>query len=147
MDLSKLFYYDELSPEAQEQAKINVMIPEFEAKTKRIEEAYQSFRANPNKAINDPKHIKRLINGSQAIYKARLMGDKYLLSYIRQNCTIFTECGAYVYYLGSVAVVSGGVTTLVCDPDKSKIATQAYTEVNRRGRAYHCRLYRELAKK
>lgn len=147
MDLSKLFYYDELSPEAQEQAKINVMIPEFEAKSKNIGKAYWQYMDNPNKAINDPNHIKRLINGSQAIYKARAMGDKYLLPYLRQNCTIFTACGAYVYYLGRVSVVAGGVTTLICDPEESRIATRAYIDVNERGPTYHDRLYRELAKK
>lgn len=146
MNLSKLFYFDELSPKAQEQAKINVMIPEFEAKTKRIDEAYQQYSANPNKAVNDPYHIQRLINGSKAIYKARAMGDKYLLPYLRQNCTIFTECGAYVYYIGCVCVVAGGVTTLICDPDQNRLAVRAYIDVNERGPDYHKELYRGLKK-
>ncbi|URC22772.1 hypothetical protein KASHIRA_01980 [Serratia phage vB_SmaM-Kashira] len=147
MNLSKLFYFDELTPAAQEQARVNVMIPELEAKSKNIYKARAQYMESPNKAINDPHHIRRLINGSQAIYKARAMGDKYLLPYLRQNCTIFTECGAYVYYLGRVSVVAGGITTLICDPDQSRIATQAYIDVNERGPAYHDRLYRELAKK
>jgi hypothetical protein len=146
MNLSKLFYFDELTPAAQEQARINVMIPEFEAKAKNIEKARQAYRDNPNKAINDLHHIKRLINGSQAIYKARAMGDKYMLPYLRQNCTIFTECGAYVYYLGCITAISEGASIEIWGPEESKTAIQAYIDVNARGPAYHSRLYRELAK-
>lgn len=144
MNLSKLFYFDELTPAAQEQARINVMIPEFEAKAKNIEKAYWQYRDNPNKAINDPYHIKRLINGSQAIYKTRAMGDKYMLPYLRQNCTIFTECGAYVYYLFSFSIISGG-ERVALNAEQQREIRQPYIDVNERGPAYHDRLYRELA--
>jgi hypothetical protein len=57
MNLAKLFYFNELTPAAQEQARINVMIPEVEAKARKLEKARQAYRENPHKAINDAMHI------------------------------------------------------------------------------------------
>lgn len=145
MNLSKLFYYDELSPVAKEQAKINVMVPEVEAKACNIEKAYWQYRANPNKAINDAMHIKRLTNGAKAFYKVRAMGDNYLIPFIQQNKTIFTECGAYVYYLVDFGVVSGG-KRVILDAEQQKEIRQPYLDVNDRGPAYHRELYNRMRK-
>jgi hypothetical protein len=71
------------------------------------------------------------------------MGDKYLIPFIQQNRTIFTECGAYVYYLVDFGVVSGG-KRVTLDAEQQKEIRQPYLDVNDRGPAYHDNLYREM---
>lgn len=141
-NLEKFFYYDELDQAAQQQAKINVMIPEIEGHKGRLAEAAETWKTNKHKAINDPMHIKRLINGSTALRKVKQQGDDYLIPFIRQNLTIFTDKGDYVYYMGTVAIISEGITYLICDPGPARLAKQAYIDVNDRGPTYHDWLYR-----
>lgn len=142
INVKQFFYYDELSDEAKAQARINVLVPEYEAKSRDIKKALSTWCENSNKAINDPYHIKRLINGSAALRKVKQFGDDYLIRYIRDNRTIFTDSGDYVYYMGTIAIISDGVTHLICDPDAARLAKQAYIDVNDRGPAYHNNLYR-----
>lgn len=141
-NVNKFFYYDELSQEAQAQARINVLVPEYEAKARNIAQALQTWKDNKNKAINDPSHIRRLINGSAALRKVKAQGDKYLIPYIRQNVTIFTNNGEYVYYIKDcVEIVSKGKRYKLNGNDVKQLAIQAYIDVNDRGPAYHRWLY------
>lgn len=141
-NVNKFFYYDELSQEAQAQARINVLVPEYEAKARNIAQALQTWKDNKNKAINDPSHIRRLINGSAALRKVKAQGDKYLIPYIRQNVTIFTNNGEYVYYIKDcVGIVSKGKRYKLNGNDVKQLAIQAYIDVNDRGPAYHRWLY------
>lgn len=142
-NVKQFFYFDELSSEAKQQARINVMIPEIEAHKNRLAIAAEVWKANPHKAINDPMHIKCLINVSEALRKVKLQGDKYLLAYIRQNCTIFTDKGDYVYYVTRCCeIVSQGKHYKLDSDEVKQLAIQAYIDVNARGPAYHRELYR-----
>lgn len=142
-NVKQFYYFDELSREAKEQARINVMIPEIEGHKNRLAIAAETWKANPHKAINDPMHIRRLINGSEALRKVKAQGDKYLLSYIRQNLTIFTDKGEYIYYITRhCEIVSQGKRFKLDSDDVKQLAIQAYIDVNDRGPAYHRELYR-----
>lgn len=143
MNTKQLKYYDELSPAAQTAARFNVMIPELEANTRRLATARQVWRADIHKAINDAHHVRRLMNGAQALYKARRMGNEYVIPYIRSNRTIFTECGAYVYYIKSFTVIKNGVEYPLTEEESAPLR-DAYIAVNERGPDYHDRLHREL---
>lgn len=163
-NLEKFFYFDELSSEAKQQARINVMVPEETAR----EESFSWWRLALSMAklnslkqkrglplpkdaftihtlINNRLHHKRLINGSQAYYKVKAQGDKYLLSYIRDNCTIFTDKGEYVFYdwdTMSIVIVSQGDYYHLDSDEKKSLAKQSYIAINARGPAYHDSLYR-----
>lgn len=160
-NLEKFFYYDELDQAAQQQAKINIMLPEIAAREESIahwkmfisiaktNEAKKraGWKVKPDDVtihtlINNRLHHKRFVNGSQAYYKVKAQGDKYLIPYIRSNRAIFTDKGDYVYYMGTVAIISEGITYLICDPGPARLAKQAYIDVNDRGPAYHDWLYR-----
>lgn len=143
MNVKKFFYYDELSDEAKAQARINVLIPEYEARSREIKKALSAWCDNSNKAINDPDHIRKLFNGSAALIKVKQFGDDYLIRYIRDNRTIFTDQGDYVYYIKECVEVITQSKRLKLDSDEVKqLAKDAYCEVNDRGPDYHNNLYR-----
>lgn len=87
MNLTDLKYYDELTIEAQKEARRNVAASEAIANTRNIEKTYWQYVANPNRAINDPLHMRRLVDGQEASQKIRKMGDAYLIPFIRSNRT------------------------------------------------------------
>lgn len=162
-NLEKFFYYDELDQAAQQQAKINIMLPEIAAREESIahwkmfisiaktNEAKKraGWKVKPDEVtihtlINNRLHHKRFVNGSQAYYKVKAQGDKYLIPYIRSNRTIFTDKGDYVY-LGSnsqIEIISNGEVYHLNNNDEKQLARQAYIDVNARGPAYHDWLYR-----
>lgn len=143
MNVEKFFYYDELSDVAKAQARINVLVPEYEAKSREIKKALADWNKNKNKAINDPCHIKRLHNGTAALRKVKQFGDDYLLRFIRDNRTIFTDGGDYVYYIKEcVEVVTHGKRLKLDSDEVKQLARDAYCDVNDRGPAYHNNLYR-----
>lgn len=164
--LSKFYYFDELSEAAQEAAKKNILIPELDAHWERlIALSYfvdrcklarlkrKAGHATPGSEsihtlINDRNHIKRLINGAQALYKIRAQGDRYLIPFIRANLTIFTVDGDYVYLdcqTSSVALITNE-KHFHLNQEYHQVARQPYIDVNERGPAYHDRLYRSLKK-
>ena len=44
INVKQFFYYDELSDEAKAQARINVLVPEYEAKSRDIKKALSTWR-------------------------------------------------------------------------------------------------------
>lgn len=163
-NLEKFFYFDELSNEAKEQARINVMVPEIAARQEMITH-WKMFisvaKVNHYKKlagctlkpdavtihtlINNRLHHNRFINVSQAYYKVKSQGDNYLLQYIRDNLTIFTDSGDYVFVdfeTWSIVIVSEGVYYHLDSDEKKSLAMQSYIDVNYRGPAYHRKLYR-----
>lgn len=141
MNLTDLKYYDELTPAAQAEARRNVAASVQIHHKRGIDKAYWQYIANPNKAINDPFHIRRIINGGEAWRKIRREGDGYLIRFIRSNKVIFTECGAYVYYLERFMMIIEGREWLPTDQDQ-KALRGPYIAVNERGPAFHDWLYR-----
>lgn len=143
MNITKFFYYDELSDEAKAQARINVLVPEYEARSRDIKKALSAWCKDSNKAINDPYHIRKLFNGGAALRKVKQFGNDYLIRYIRDNRTIFTDQGDYVYYIQEcVEVVTQGKRFKLDNPDTKQLAIEAYNDVNIRGICYHDNLYR-----
>jgi len=141
-NVNKFFYYDELSQEAQAQARINVLVPEYEARSRDIKKALSAWCEDSNKAINDPYHIRKLFNGSAALRKVKQFGNDYLIRYIRDNRTIFTDNGDYVYYIKEcVEVVTNGKRLKLNSDEVKQLAIEAYCDVNDRGPAYHRWLY------
>lgn len=160
--LQKFYYYDELSSEAQAAARKNIVIPEVAAHEEHIARL-QFFvsrcklarlkrkhgHATPgsesiHELINDRNHIKRLINGSGALHKIRSQGDRYLLPYIRQNRTIFTVNGDYVFLDCETCMIAlvTNETFYHLNEEQNQVARQPYIEVNQRGPAYHDQLYK-----
>lgn len=143
MNITKFFYYDELSEEAKAQARINVLVPEYEARSRDIKKALSAWCEDSNKAINDPYHIRKLFNGSEALRKVKQFGNDYLIRYIRDNRTIFTDNGDYVYYIKEcVEVVTQGKRLKLNSDEVKQLAIEAYCDVNDRGPNYHNNLYR-----
>ena len=141
MNLTDLKYYDELTPAAQAEARRNMAASVALWRKRDINALRGDYLANIHKAINDPLHIRRFINGQSAHNKIRDLGDSYLIPYIRCNKVIFTECGAYVYYLERFMMVIGGREWLPTDQDQ-KALRGPYIAVNERGPAFHDWLYR-----
>lgn len=140
MNLTDLKYYDELTIEAQKEALRNVAASEAIANTRNIEKTYWQYVANPNRAINDPLHIRRLFNGQVASQKIRKMGDVYLIPFIRSNRIVFTDCGGYVYYLKHFVIIKG-CREHIPTSDEQKLLRIPYIDINDRGPAYHAWLY------
>lgn len=160
--VSAFYYYDELTPAAQAAARRNIMIPEQDAHDEKI--AALSYFVSRCKlarlkrkaghptpgaesihtVINDRMHIRRIINGSAALYKARDQGESYIIPYIRSNRTIFTINGDYVYLdcqTSMIAMITNG-NHYHLNQEYHQIARQPYIDVNERGTAYHDWLYR-----
>lgn len=156
------YYYDELTPAAQAAARKNVMVPEKAAHDEQIAGlAYWVSRcklarlkrkaghATPgaesiHALINNPLHIRRIINGSAALYKARDLGDAYIIPYIRSNRTIFTIDGDYVFYdcqVKGIALITNE-NYFYLNQEQNAVAVPAYIDVNDRGPAFHDWLYR-----
>lgn len=160
--LEKFYYYDELSGEAQKAARKNIVVPEVVAhrarignilhfvnrcklaRVKRNQEAATPGAGSIHTLINDRNHIKRLINGSQALYKIRSQGDDYLIRYIRDNRTIFTAEGDYVYLDCETCMIALVTNEMFyhLNAEQNQVARQPYIDVNQRGPAYHAWLYR-----
>ena len=132
MDFINLKYYDQLTTTAQESARINILANIKQAHTKDIDEARAAFLENPNKAINSPIHIMRVINGGQAFYKARSLGNEYLINFIRSNRVIFTPCGSYVFYVRDFGMVVNG-EHYTPTPAEQKALRQPYIDINQAG--------------
>ena len=141
MNLSKLFYYDELTPAAQAEARRNVAASVSCHHGRYIARSWFKFKADPNKAINDPLHIRRVINNGEAWRKIRQEGDAYLIRFIRSNRVIFTSCGAYVAHVSAFTMFSCG-QEYIPPPVQQVALKQPYIDVNARGPAFHDWLYR-----
>lgn len=140
MNLTDLKYYDELTPAAQAEARRNMAASVALWRKREINAMRGEYLANINRAINDPYHVRRFINGQSAHNKIRGLGDAYLIPYIRANKVIFTDCGAYVCYLERFTLIIGGREWLPTDQDQ-KTLTAPYIAVNQRGPDYHQWLY------
>lgn len=140
MNLTDLKYYDELTPAAQAEARWNIAASVALWRKRDINALRGDYLANIHRAINDPYHIRRFINGQSAHNKIRDLGDAYLIPYIRANKVIFTECGAYVYYLKRFTMFIEGREWLPTDQDQ-KALTAPYIAANQRGPDYHQWLY------
>jgi hypothetical protein len=140
MNLTDLKYYDELTPAAQAEARRNIAASVALWRKRDINALRGDYLVNIHRAINDPYHIRRFINGQSAHNKIRDLGDTYLIPYIRANKVIFTECGAYVYYLERFMMVIEGREWLPTDQDQ-KALRGPYNTVNERGPAFHDWLY------
>lgn len=140
MNLINLKYYDELTPQAQAKARRNVTASEAIANSRDIEKAYWQYVASPNRAINDPLHIRRVFNGQTASIKIRKMGDAYLIPFIRSNRIVFTDCGGYVYYLKQFVIIKG-CREYIPTSDEQKLLRNPYIDINDRGPVYHAWLY------
>lgn len=160
--VSTFYYYDELTPTAQAAARKNIMIPEQDAHDEKIA-ALSYFvsrcrlarlkrkagHAKPGTEsihylINDKMHIRRIINGSAALHKARKKGEAYIIPFIRSNRTIFTINGDYVYYDCQTKMIAMIIDEkhFHLNQEYNAVATPAYIDVNGRGPAYHDWLYR-----
>lgn len=160
-NVNKFFYYDELSQEAQAQARINILVPEVAARQEKIahwkmfismaktnqmrKQAGSQLKPDAvtiHTLINNRLHHKRFVNGSQAYYKIKQNKNDYLVNYIRSNLATFTDKGDYVYYIKNcVEVVSGGNVYFIDSTDQKQLAIQAYIDVNERGPKFHRHLY------
>lgn len=160
-NVNKFFYYDELSQEAQAQARINVVVPEIAARQesiahwkmfismakvnefrKRTGSQLKADAVTIHTLINNRLHHKRFVNGSQAYYKIKQNKNDYLINYIRSNLAIFTDKGEYVYYIKDcVEVISEGKVYIVNNNEQKQLAIQAYIDVNERGPKFHRDLY------
>lgn len=140
MNLAELKYYDELTPAAQVEARRNMVASVALWRKREINALRGEYLANIHSAINDPCHVRRFINGQSAHNKIRDLGDSYLIPYIRANKVIFTDCGAYVYYLERFMMIIEGREWLPTDQDQ-KALRAPYIAVNQRGPDYHDRLY------
>lgn len=160
-NVNKFFYYDELSQEAQAQARINVVVPEIAARQesiahwkmfislakvnemrKRAGSKLKPDAVTIHTLINDRLHHRRFVNGSQAYYKIKQNKNDYLIRFIRSNVTIFTDKGDYVYYIKNyVEIISEGKVHFIDNNEQKQLAIQAYIDVNDRGPAYHRWLY------
>lgn len=141
MNLTDLKYYDELTPAAQAEARRNVAASVQTYHGRNIGKAFFKFQRDPHGAINDPLHIRRIINGGEAWRKIRQEGDAYLIRFIRSNKVIFTECGAYVAYVSSFTVFIDGLE-YIPTAEQQKALRTPYIDVNGRGPAFHDWLYR-----
>lgn len=158
MNLTNLKYYDELTPAAQAEARINILVPEQLARDERlalwryhlaqatvnrlkVKKGYTAQGTTIHTFINDTKRVKRFLNGQRALQKVKQQGDAYLIRFIRDNRTIFTECGAYVAYYKDFSLIKNGQPYYLSD-DQQKALRQPYIDVNARGIAYHDWLYR-----
>lgn len=140
MNLTNLKYYDELTPDAQAEARRNVTASEAIANSRNISKAYVTYIVNPNKAINDPLHIRHLFNCQAASQKIRKMGDVYLIPFIRSNRIVFTDCGGYVYYLKHFVIIKG-CREYIPTSDEQKLLRIPYIDINDRGPTYYAWLY------
>lgn len=141
MKLTDLKYYDELTPAAQAEARRNIAASEKAGHSRNVAKAFRAYAEDANKAINDPLHIKRVINGGQAWRKIRQEGDAYLIRFIRSNRVTFTECGAYVSYVTAFTLIKEGREYIPTD-DEQKALRMPYIDVNARGPDYHNWLYK-----
>lgn len=141
MNLSELYYYDELTQSAQAEARRNVAASVETYHGRSIGKAFFKFQRDPHKAINDPLHIKRIINGGESWRKIRREGDSYLTRFIRSNRVIFTECGAYVAYVSSFTMFIDGLE-YIPTATQQKALRGPYIDVNGRGPDYHDWLYK-----
>lgn len=140
MNLSNLKYYDELSPAAQSAARRNVAASVEVAKNRDISKAFYTWRKNKDHAINDPLHIKRLVNSQKAFKEIRTKGNAFLIPYIRANRVVFTDCGAYVYYVERFTMfIHGG--EYIPTAEEQKALRTPYIEANERGADFHKWLY------
>lgn len=108
INVNRFFYYDELSQESQAMARQNVCASVEIHKNRSIAKGFYKWKKNPNLAINDPMHIKRLINGLTAWVNIRNKGNNYLIPYIRSNRICFTDCGSYVAYFKDFIIYQNG---------------------------------------
>lgn len=141
MNLTDLKYYDELTPAAQAEARRNIAASVQAGNSRNIAKALRAYVQDANRAINDPLHIKRVINGGEAWRKIRQEGDAYLIRFIRSNRVIFTPCGAYVAYVERFTMFKAGREYIPTD-DEQKALRTPYIDVNGRGPAFHDWLYR-----
>lgn len=141
MNLTDLKYYDELTPAAQAEARRNMAASVALWRKRDINALRGEYLANIHRAINDPYHIRRFINGQSAHNKIRDLGDAYLIPYIRANKVIFTECGAYVQYLKRFTMIIEGREWLPT-AEQQRALRMPYIDVNGRGPAFHDWLYR-----
>ena len=91
-----LVQFDDLDDSAKVVAIEKVVNDLKAAHTKEVSEAKAKYQDNKNKAINDPIHIKRNINGMEALNKFRATGNDYLLKFIRSNLIWFLPSGEMV---------------------------------------------------
>lgn len=141
MNLTDLKYYDELTPAAQAEARRNVAASVQTYHGRAIGKAFFKYQRDPHGAINDPLHIRRIINGGEAWRKIRQEGDAYLIRFIRSNRVIFTPCGAYVAYVDSFTMFIDGLE-YIPTAEQQKALRMPYIDVNGRGPAFHDWLYR-----
>lgn len=141
MKLTDLKYYDELAPSTQAQARLNVIASVKSPNGRHIAQALRAYVADRNRAINDPHHIPRLLNGQKALQKIRDDAESYLIPFIRANKLIFTSCGAYVTYVHFFTLFVKGKEYLPT-PSQQTTLRDPYIDVNRRGPDYHEWLYR-----
>ena len=85
--------FDDLAGDKQEIAKADVYSSECQAQSKHIAKAKAQFKANKNKAINDPYHVRRLMNNMPVSVKMKTFGDDYLVNFIRSNVIWFNKDG------------------------------------------------------
>lgn len=143
MNLTDLKYYDELTPAAQAEARRNVSASVQAYHGRRIGKAFFKFQSDRHGAVNDPLHIRRIINGGESWRKIRKEGDAYLIPFIRSNRIIFTSCGAYVAQgvRGGFTMFTNGVEYLPT-PLQQKTLKTPYIDANIRGPEFHDWLYR-----
>lgn len=158
MDFTTLKYYDELTPEAQAQARMNILVPvKINLASLKAEAKYsvsvarlnrlRAAKGHPvqgvtiNSLVNDPYHISQFFYSENVLRKVERLGDAYLLPYIRENRCIFTPCGAYVVYTGIFELIHDG-KIYIPTPEEQKALREPYIVVNERGPAFHDWLYR-----
>lgn len=132
MNLTDLKYYDELTTAAQAEARRNIAASVQAGNSQNIANALRAYVQDANRAINDPLHVRRIINGGEAWRKIRQEGDAYLIRFIRSNRVIFTPCGAYVAYVGRFTMFKEGREYIPTD-DEQKALRTPYIDVNGRG--------------
>lgn len=122
-------------------ARRNVIVSVMNAKNRGIAKAFYTWKKGPHKAINDPNHIKRVINGLTAWKNIRLKGNDYLIPYIRSNRICLTECGSYIALHGKDFIIYQNGGERFATAVESTKMIQPYIEVNQRGPTYHQWLY------